>query len=178
MFRSCKMTSRTGFILFLWRQKGARDTMSCLQEFLRLWQKLDIIYTGNSKEFMIACRDLQWNHDTSAPHRSETNRVADRAVRRVKEGTAIALVQSGLPEAWRDRARECHCYFAQRARQMADNKTHSRNDLVRNLTDHQSPLEHWVEYIPITAKDKSSTHQLKKQTLCYVREEVGQKIWW
>ena len=33
------------------------------------------------------------NHDASTPHRAETNGVAQRAVRRVKEGTAIALVQ-------------------------------------------------------------------------------------
>ena len=38
------------------------------------------------------------------PHRSE-------AVRRVKEGTALARVQSGLPDEWWD------CTVAQRARQ-------------------------------------------------------------
>ena len=35
----------------------------------------------------------------------------------------------------------------------------SRKDMSNNLTDHQSPLEHLVEYIPITAKDKSRVHQ-------------------
>ena len=63
-----------------------------------------------------ARQDLQWKHDTSTPHRSETKGVAEGAVRRVKEGTAIALVQSGLPEEWWDCAMECFCYFAQRAR--------------------------------------------------------------
>ena len=36
---------------------------------------------------MKACQELQWNHDTSTAHRSETNGVAERAVRRVNEGT-------------------------------------------------------------------------------------------
>ena len=54
-----------------------------------------------------ACQDLQWNHDTSTPHRSETNGVAERAVRKVTEGTSIARVQSGLLEEWWDCATEC-----------------------------------------------------------------------
>ena len=33
------------------------------------------------------CEDPAWNHRTSTPHRSETNGIAERAVRRVKEGT-------------------------------------------------------------------------------------------
>ena len=32
------------------------------------------------------CQDLQWTHDTDTPHRSETNGIAERAVRRVKDG--------------------------------------------------------------------------------------------
>ena len=46
-------------------------------------------------EFGKACEDLSWNHCTSTPHRSETNGIAERAVRRVKEGTAV-LLQCGL----------------------------------------------------------------------------------
>ena len=44
------------------------------------------IHTYNSKEFIKACE--------------ETNGVAERDVGRVKEGTAIALGQSGPPEEW------------------------------------------------------------------------------
>ena len=33
------------------------------------------------------CEDLRWNHCASAPHRLETHGIAERAVRRVKEGT-------------------------------------------------------------------------------------------
>ena len=35
-------------------------------------------------KFGKACEDLSWNHCTSTPHRSETNGIAERAVRRVK----------------------------------------------------------------------------------------------
>ena len=49
---------------------------------------------------LTACEDLSWNHCTSTPHRSETNGIAERAVRRVKEGTSAVLLQSGLNESW------------------------------------------------------------------------------
>ena len=48
-------------------------------------RKPKVIYTDNSLEFGKACEDLSWNHCTSTPHRSETNGIAKRAVRRVKE---------------------------------------------------------------------------------------------
>ena len=49
---------------------------------------------GNSLEFTKDCEDLVWNHDMSTPHGSETNGIAERAIRRVKEGTSNVLVQS------------------------------------------------------------------------------------
>ena len=55
-----------------------------------------VIYTDNSLEFGKAFEDLSWNHCTSTPHRSETNGMAERAVRRVKEGTCgIVAIRSG-----------------------------------------------------------------------------------
>ena len=61
---------------------------------------LKVIYTDNSLEFGKACEDLSWNHCTSTPHSSETNGIAERAVRRVKEGISAVLLQSGLDENW------------------------------------------------------------------------------
>ena len=36
-------------------------------------------------QFLRICQELSWNHCTSTPHRSETNGIAERAVRRVKD---------------------------------------------------------------------------------------------
>ena len=46
--------------------------------------KPKVIYTDKSLKFGKAYEDLSWNHCTSTPHRSQTNGIAERAVRRVK----------------------------------------------------------------------------------------------
>ena len=71
-----------------------------LQKFLEPKRKAKVIYTDNSLEFGKACEDLSWKHCTSTPHRSETNGIAERAVRRIEEGTSAVLSQSGLDEKW------------------------------------------------------------------------------
>ena len=70
-----------------------------------------------------ACEDLSWNHRTSTPHRSETNGIAERAVRRVKEGTSAVLVQSGVDEKWWSYSMECCCYLRSVQDMLADEKT-------------------------------------------------------
>ena len=63
-------------------------------------RKPKVIYTADSLEIGKSCEDLSWNHCTYTPHRSETSGIAERAVRRVKEGTSAVLLQSGLNESW------------------------------------------------------------------------------
>ena len=84
--------------LYPCKTKTSQETQRSLQRFLELNRKTKVIYTDNSLEFGKACEDLSWNHCASTPHRSETNGIAERAVRRVKEGTSAALLQSGLDE--------------------------------------------------------------------------------
>ena len=82
------------------KTKTSQETQRSLHKFLEPDRKPKVIYTDNSLEFGKACEDLSWNHCTSTPHRSETNGIAKRAVRRVKEGTSAVLLQSGLDENW------------------------------------------------------------------------------
>ena len=82
------------------KTKTSQETQRSLQKFLEPNRKPKVIYTDNFLEFGKACEDLSWNLCTSTPHRSETNGIAERAVRRVKEGTSAVLLQSGLNESW------------------------------------------------------------------------------
>ena len=46
----------------------------------------------NSSEFGKASEDLSWNHCTSTPHRSETNVIAERAVRWIKRRDVCCVI--------------------------------------------------------------------------------------
>ena len=78
------------------------------QKFLEPNWKPKVIFTDSSLEFGKACEDISWNHSTSTPHRTQTNGIAERAVRRVKEGTSAVLLQSGLNESWWADSVECY----------------------------------------------------------------------
>ena len=82
------------------KNKTSQETPRSLQKFLEPNRNHKVIYTDNSLEFGKACEDLSWNHCTSTPHRSETNGIAERALRRVKEGTSAVLLQKSLDENW------------------------------------------------------------------------------
>ena len=91
--------------------------------FLEPDRKPKVMYTDNSLEFGKACEDLSWNHCTSTPHRSETNGIAERAVRRVKEGTSAVLLQSGLNESWWADSMKCDTYLRNVTDLLSDGKT-------------------------------------------------------
>ena len=86
-------------------------------------RKPKVIYADNSLEFGKACEDLSWNHSTSTPHRSETNGIAERAVRRVMEGSSAVLLQSGLNESWWADSMECFTYLRNVTDLLSDGKT-------------------------------------------------------
>ena len=82
------------------KTKTSQETQRSLQKFLEPDRKPKVVCTDDSLEFGKSCEDLSLSHCTSTPHRSETNGIAERAVRRVKESTSAALLQSGLDESW------------------------------------------------------------------------------
>ena len=69
------------------------------------------IYFENAPEFLKACNELGYPHDTSTPHRPQSNGVGERCVRKVKEGTKCVLAQSGLHPLWWCYAMRCYCFL-------------------------------------------------------------------
>ena len=105
------------------KNKTSQETQRSLQKFLEPGRKPKVIYTDNSLEFGKACEDLSWNHCASTPHRSETNGIAERAVRRVKDGTSAVLLQSGLDESWWADSMECYTFLRNVTDLLSDGKT-------------------------------------------------------
>ena len=102
----------------------SQETQKSLQKFLEPTRIPKVTYTDNSFKFGKSCEESSRNHCTSTPHRSETNGTAERAVRRVKEGTSAVLSQSGLEdkEWWAD-SMECCCYLRNIQDLLFDGKT-------------------------------------------------------
>ena len=98
------------------------------------------------------------------PLRSETNGIAEKTVRRVKEGTSAVLWQSSLDENWW--ADSMECYTCQRNIQdlLSDGKTPYERRFGQPCKG-PIPFGSLVEYYPITAKDQSRIHQFGKKVL-------------
>ena len=146
------------------KDKSSKETQRSLQKFLEPERKPKVIYTDNSLEFGKACEDLSWNHCTSTPHRSETNGIAERAVRRVKEGTSAVLLQSGLNESWWADSMECSTSL-RNVKDLSDGKTPYERRFGQPFKGPIIPFGSLVEYHPITAKDQSRIHQFGKKVL-------------
>ena len=128
-------------------------------KFLDPTRKPKVIYTDNSLEFGKSCKELSWNHCTSTPHRSETNGIAERAVRRAKEGTSAVLLQSGLDNEWWADSMECYCYLGNIQDLLSDGKTPYERRFGTPFNGPVIPFGAMVKYHPISARDLSRLHQ-------------------
>ena len=104
----CKM----GVKSYPCKKQTSQETAEKSTEFFSIQKKILRKNTRGIKwEFGKAPEDLQWNHCTSTPHRPETNDIAERAFKTVKESTSSFLLQFGLDEKWWAESMGCYCYL-------------------------------------------------------------------
>ena len=135
-----------------------------MSKFLEPKRKPKVIYSDNSLEFGKAREDLSWNHYTSKPHRSEINGIAERAVRKVKEGTSAVLSQSSLDEHWWAETMECYTYLRNIQDPLSDGKTPYERRFGKPFKGPIIPFGSLVEYYTISAKDQSRIHQCERKS--------------
>ena len=128
-------------------------------------RKPKVIYTDNSLEFSKACEDLSWIFCASTPHKSDTNGIAERSVRRIKEGTSAVLLQSGLIENWWEDSVECNTSLRNATDLLCDGKTPYERRFGKPFNGPIIPFGSMVEYYTISAKDQSRIHQFGKKVL-------------
>ena len=137
------------------KAKTSQETQKSVMKFLEPTRKPKVIYTDNSSEFGKSCEDVSWNHCTSTPHRSETNGIAERAVRRVQEGTSAVLLQSGLDNEWCADSMESYCFLRNMQDLFSDGKTPYERRFGMPFNGPVIPFGAMVEYLPVSAKDIS-----------------------
>ena len=98
------------------------------------------MYTDGSQEFKSALHELGWCHDTSTPYRSQTNGVAERSVRKVKEGTSCALAQSGFEVQWWPEAMTCYCFLHGVTDVMQEGFTPYKSKFLKDFKGDKNPL--------------------------------------
>jgi len=147
------------------KTKSAEDTKAGFQRFLGPQQKVEHIYTDNSKEFKKATKELGMSHDTPTPHRPQTNGVAERAVRRVKEGTSCTLQQSGFAEAWWACAMMCYCFLRNIVDELKGDHTAWERRFDKKFEGPVIPFGAEITYKPITQKDKDRLHKFGTKML-------------
>ena len=144
------------------KTKTSQETEKSLRKFLEPSHKPKATYTDTSLEFGKSCEDLSWNHRT---RRSETHGIAERAVRRIKEGTSAELPQSGLDEKWWADSVECYCHLRNVQDLLADGKTPYESRFEEPFKGPTVPFGAMVEYYPISSRDQSRLHQFGKKVL-------------
>ena len=147
------------------QNKTSQGTENILQKFLEPARKPKVIYADSSIYFGKYCEDLSWNHCRSTPHRSETNGIAERAVRKIKEGTSAVLLQSGLDEKWWAASMECYCYLRNIQDLLSDEKTPHERRFGAPFKGPVIPFGAVVEYHLVSAEDLSRLHQFSSKVL-------------
>ena len=147
------------------KTKSIEETTMCLKRFLGPQSQCKHAYTDGSAELEGALAELDILHDSSTPYRPETNGVIERAVRRIKEGTSCALVQSGLAEEWWPWAVQCFCFLRCIHDKLVGGQTAWQKRFGSSFKGPFIPFGAEVQYYPITEEDKRKCHKFGSEML-------------
>ena len=104
------------------------DTLQAMRDFQGTeGRKVKQFYSDNFKSIQKAAKKMGWTAPTSTPGVPQTNGLAERKVRQVKEGGRTNLAQSGLSYAWWPYAVTHHCFARNTALCDGDSAFHKRH---------------------------------------------------
>ena len=98
--------------------------------------------------------------------RKATNGIAERAIRRVREGTGASLVQAGMDPIWWGEACQCYCFLrVTRDILHPDGKTSFERRYDRPFTGPLAPFGAKVYVLPTNKDDCKLLHPMGSKTL-------------
>ena len=110
--------------------------------------------------------------------------IAERAVRRVKEGTSAVLLQSGLNESWWADSMECCTHLRNVTDLLSDGKTPYERRFGETFNGPIIPFGSLVEYYHLRKTSQESINLERKfyleyslDTIC-IRDEFGRVTYW
>ena len=109
-------------------------------------------------------------HERSTPLSSETHGIAERAVRRVTEGTSSVSVQSGLQESWLAVAMECYCFLRNVQDPPADGQTPHERRI-------NSPFEWPITLSGAEVPSTSYLHKTKVECISLAQKSFLEYSW-
>ena len=90
--------------------RAAEAVAQSMKDFAGPVAEVKYFHSDGACELVKAATDLGWCHGTSTPGRSETNGVAEAAVKKVTYGTTTVLEHAGFESKWWPRAAKHFCF--------------------------------------------------------------------
>jgi len=141
--------------------KSYEDTREALQHFAGTASRVKSLYADNAPELRKAAKKLGWGFPSATPGQPQTNGLAERMVRRVKEGGRANLLQSGLAPTWWPYACAHHC-FARNVKLAEGDSAYNKRHGGGHCKALQMPFGLCIDYLPVAApQDKAPTFEAK-----------------
>jgi hypothetical protein len=131
--------------------KTAYHTVEAMQHFCGSKDRIASFYCDNAPELLTSARACKWRLATATTGLPQTNSVAERSVRTVKEGGGCGVVHSGLNAAtfWPE-AGEHFCFAANTAIVNGDS-CYNRRHKTGRFKGQQTPCGALVDFMPHNA---------------------------